>query len=251
MLKLKNAEIGISTVALVILAVLMIAVVAWFAVGQVSPALASKWNEGQDWVMDMASGCENIPPIIVSRCAEGAASECNISRHYTDRSTYSIQIPITTEYWIDAEVEMDCSYADVNYNNPANPKNADWADNCSDNDPERFPPHEFQPLIYEFKIGPKYIGNYTFDPDLCKNPGERRYNISVYMGVINEGSYTLNWRILTPWAADDPSPGISHTCNPTPKIAGDSWPPCSDEEECTRIGNITSETIRVYCEGFR
>lgn len=216
---MRKAEIGIGTLGLVVLAVIFIAILSYWATGDLIPGMSEKVDEAGDWINKIAQECANLDSINITRCAEGS---CTISTNYTDTSTYSVKIPITTIYWLDVDLIRTRSGAE-NYNPEDDQRHI-----CSNNDPNLFDPQDYQPLIYEFKISNfmrEYTERYVVHPeDMHDN---LRENVSIRLGTIPAGTYNLRWRIITDWDSS-----LDASC---------SGP--------ARRGQIFSD-IRLYCGGI-
>lgn len=226
----KRGQIGIGTVALVILAVIFIAAIAYWATGHVIPVMGEKVQEAEDWIEGVALECNDMPIIDSSQCAEAAIKTCTQSDDINDYSTYAVRIPVETEYWLDVNISVDQDWPDLAAN-----RDSDAASACSENDPDEYPPHEYRPLIFEFSIGDA-VGTYEVSPD---TPDGTELNVSVYLGVVDPGSNNLKWRIVTDW----------YESNPDPDCVAEVPTGCAGED-CNRRGTLLRDKIKIYCELF-
>lgn len=208
---MRKAEIGISTVAMIILAVIFLVFIAMWATGHLIPGTQNTTDNAVKSVQGNALECTNLTYINVDSCLSG--SDCDISENYTDVNKYPIRIPTPTAYWIDVELKRIESGAESAI--------APDVDDCSNNhDPDIYPYAEYQPLIYEFRIGDKTV-RHKVDHNLPANGWQ---NVSLLVGNIPAGSKTLEWRIITDWNTS-----------------------CGGGTQ--RYGELRGD-IRVYCEVF-
>ncbi|UCD03853.1 MAG: hypothetical protein JSW73_04915 [Candidatus Woesearchaeota archaeon] len=227
-----RGEIGVGTVALVILAVIFLASIAYWATGHVIPVMGEKVQEAEEWVEGVALECNDMPIIDADECAEAGIKDCKQSDDIDDYSTYAVRIPVETEYWVDVNISVDETWAD----DPAH-RDTNHAHACSFNDPDEYPPHEYRPLIFEFSIGDA-VGTYEVSPD---TPDGTELNVSIYLGVVDPGNNNLRWRIVTDWhdvGAADPD------CNAADDLPLDPF------GDVNRQGYLAEDKIKIYCELF-
>ena len=241
-MKSKNA-VGVTITVMVILGVIILVFFISMTIGIIGPAAGRQIEDRADWIHGDSYKCANIQPIDATMCAEGT---CTLSYSYNDISTYAVALPIPTEYWVNVTVLPPvCTYAD---NNPLS-NEAGW---CSNNDPDTYLQHEYQPLVYEVSIG-NAVGRYIIPTDTCCQAGTCpavNQEIKIYVGTVNSGNYDLRWRIATGWYDDGNVPAPVRTLTSLPAgVNPDLGLDCVgvNTGSSPRRGELTGE-IKVYCE---